>query len=804
MASLIAISCSERNLVPVSDPDTPVPLSLSVITVPDASKSMITEETLHDGAEIGICLTGPDSGTYDGISYSNVRFTADGSSASQSWLPDTDVMLSSTEATLYAYYPYSDEISDIGNIPVETSSQTDYLYSSAVTGMNNHNAEATVNLRHALAAVRISLSRGTYSGTGAITGLSISGANMATGGILNATDGTITDYTGTGEPISPLSANTTIGNSQTDFDILTIPTGNESGITVELLMDSEVFAIETEPITLTQGTIAILDISINNSSITVTPVKVCAWTNGPTSSKELGKNWNVSLEGDTEGMTFTDSTDDDGTTVITVTPDYAEAEINAVTISGTVISTQEVNPENGVMTIRLSEIESDITIDFNGYCLWVTGVYNITNTSSATRLLYMKSYPNKTQCLRMKVDGTEVTAANNYTFNSVGEHIVKFVFPDRTKIPESAFYKNENLKSISIPEGVKHLSTYSFYTCSILETAQLPQSLISSGYDIFSYCQKLKSVSLPDDMQIGYSFFKSCSALESVQLPKNLQNLPSHTFSNCTNLKNINLPVAINTIEDYAFNNCGITSLSIPDNVKTIPENMCYSCSYLQSVTLPAGLKIISPRAFMWCTTLSHIYSADTSDEEFCINIPDGVESIGYEAFFGCNSMQSSCLPSSLIEIGYKAFTSTNMNTISIATANPVYEKVGDFNGIIEKDTGVLIFGCSNATVVPTSVTTIGDYAYSDIPISTIDLHDGITSIGNYAFYNTQSLKTIISRSITPPALSSTGVFYQPTSNGTLYVPSSAIEAYTSEWLSDSSSGYLGYYNWQIKNIEEY
>jgi hypothetical protein len=84
-------------------------------------------------------------------------------------------MLSSSKAVLYVYYPYSDKVTDISRIPVEATSdnQTDYMYADPVTDLNNHNPEAAVLLKHALAAVRISLTRGTYTGKGVITGISI-------------------------------------------------------------------------------------------------------------------------------------------------------------------------------------------------------------------------------------------------------------------------------------------------------------------------------------------------------------------------------------------------------------------------------------------------------------------------------------------------------------------------------------------------------------------------------------------------------------------------------------------------------
>lgn len=802
----LAASCSERE--PVPGPDTQddglKPLSLSVIADADVSKSLITGTSLNSGTEIGVSVAGIQGGGYDGITYSNIRFTAEGNGSSQSWIPDQDVMLSASEAILYAYYPYSDKVGDISRIPVEASSaqQTDYMYADPVSDLNNHNPEAAVQLKHALAAVRLSVTRGTYTGKGVITGISIEGNNIATSGILNGTNGNLSSLEGTGTVVSPDFPPATIGNEEVVFDILAIPTGRQSSINIDITMDGEVFSTETEAITLTQGKVAVIDISINNSSVTVVPVKVKAWTPDKAIGTSLGNTWTVNLKGDTEGISISNTIAEDGTVRITASPDFPDGEVNPVTCDGNADISQYVDENTGTRTIILSEITSDIALEFCSYCLWITGTYNITNTTDKTRLLYLRSYPDQTICNRMKVDGQETEASNSYRFTSTGEHTVKFSFLDKTSIPESAFYENENLVSLKIPEGVKTLNPYSICNCKALSSVSLPQSLTYGGYDGLSRNPSLKSVVLPDDLVIADNFMRKCSGLEYIQLPGNLRSIPSNMLSSCSSLKNLTIPESVTEIGSNAFESCGLISLTIPENVKSIPSYMCFACPSLESISLPSGIISIGNGAFNLCKSLKN-FDAGGSGKEYSLHFPEGVTSIGTRAFYSCNLMTSIHIPSTLTDIKPAAFSASGMSSVTVSQNNPKYETRDGFQGIVEKATDKLIFGCRTAVIVPESITQIGEYAYCKIPIESIDLHEGISYIGNYAFSETNTLKTIISRSAVPPALGTSSVFTVLATRGKLKVPAGSVDAYkSSDWMS-TSYGFLGYseYKWSITEL---
>ena len=177
---------------------------------------------------------------------------------------------------------------------------------------------------------------------------------------------------------------------------------------------------------------------------------------------------------------------------------------------------------------------------------------------------------------------------------------------------------------------------------------------------------------------IGESAFENCENLGSVTLPEGLESIGISAFEGCSNLASINIPSSVTEIGEYAFSNC----------------------EKFSSVTLPDGLKTIGEGAFYYCEKLASI------------TIPSSVTSIGECAFGDCPLLAS----------------------ISVDAGNTVYDSRNNCNAIIETATNTLISGCSN-TVIPSTVTAIGDYAfYYCENLSSVTLPNGLKTIGYCAF----------------------------------------------------------------------
>ena len=205
----------------------------------------------------------------------------------------------------------------------------------------------------------------------------------------------------------------------------------------------------------------------------------------------------------------------------------------------------------------------------------------------------------------------------------------------------------------------------------------------------------------------------------AILLPLNLNMLNAQTFyQNCSTGQCLRYSIKNDTMVSITGGSCMSGDLVIPSTVSH--NGITYSVTFIRD------------NAFYGCSSLTSI------------NIPNSVTSIGSYAFNGCSSLTSINIPDSVTSIDYYAFTAcSSLSSITVDANNPVYDSRDNCNAIIRTSDNALIVGCQN-TIIPNSVTSIGDYAfYGCSSLSSINIPDSVTSIGSYAFYGCSSLTSI-------------------------------------------------------------
>lgn len=181
------------------------------------------------------------------------------------------------------------------------------------------------------------------------------------------------------------------------------------------------------------------------------------------------------------------------------------------------------------------------------------------------------------------------------------------------KIEYNAFKRCGGLKSIDLPEGLEVIGNQSFEK-SGLERLVLPSSVKKVGVCAFSECLRLKSVVLNDRLETlgakdvangreieGYAFAKS--GLESVTLPPALREIPEGTFSGCKSLKKVELPERLKLIGICAFQESGLESAEFPASLKKIEQAAFAECESLRTVKFSEGLEVLgSDKRLGWGT----------------------------------------------------------------------------------------------------------------------------------------------------------------------------------------------------------
>ena len=103
-----------------------------------------------------------------------------------------------------------------------------------------------------------------------------------------------------------------------------------------------------------------------------------------------------------------------------------------------------------------------------------------------------------------------------------------------------AFSECTGLTSLELSSGLTMIVDGAFSGCSSLTSVSLPSGLPQIPYRTFAGCYSLKSVQLPSDVKtIGNEAFRECTGLTSLELPSGLTKIEDGAFSGCSNINSI-------------------------------------------------------------------------------------------------------------------------------------------------------------------------------------------------------------------------------------------------------------------------
>lgn len=327
-------------------------------------------------------------------------------------------------------------------------------------------------------------------------------------------------------------------------------------------------------------------------------------------------------------------------------------------------------------------------------------------------------------------------------------------FHEEQKIYNYIFSKENRTEQVPAGFGYKRYDCYrnnlawAFFKNESLVTVKLPESITEVGEDIFGDCKTLRGVKLPEGVsRINKEAFYGCSILETINFPAKLTSVGDNAFRSCLSLELDNLPNSLLYVgrEAFcdvplkalkldrkvemgagAFSNTPITEIEMTTPCDSIREGTFRDCPNLTKITIGEGLKYIG-------------YSAFSNSPVKEANLPSTLRDISSYAFLGYSSycpFINDIQPENHIRyVGKVAYLCVDKNleeyTIKEGTVTLADNLFENWQG--------------NATTfhIPASVEQIGSRVFAGTQIKTLPEMLGLKRIGDEAFYQCKNLKKV-------------------------------------------------------------
>jgi len=123
-------------------------------------------------------------------------------------------------------------------------------------------------------------------------------------------------------------------------------------------------------------------------------------------------------------------------------------------------------------------------------------------------------------------------------------------------IGNQAFWYNEVVEFVHLPEGITEVGDMAFYMCPNLREVYLPEGVLSIGTCCFGGCAALESVDVASTLETVSDFaFLACASMKEISFGENLKSIGVSAFQMCSSLQKVTIPGEVEIGND-AFAEC--------------------------------------------------------------------------------------------------------------------------------------------------------------------------------------------------------------------------------------------------------
>lgn len=350
---------------------------------------------------------------------------------------------------------------------------------------------------------------------------------------------------------------------------------------------------------------------------------------------------------------------------------------------------------------------------------------------------------------------TSITSLPSYCFYRSAIESLEGMPSRITSMGSYCFQYSTSLRSLTgIGSGIKTIPSYCFQYSGITSIGTLHSGITSLQTYAFSYCQ-----SLTDLTGLASGGFTS---------------LPNYCFYYCSNLTStVTLPSKITSLGQYCFAYCSrINNLSGITSSMSLGVYCFYYCSGLANLsTLPARTSLPN-YCFQYCTGLTSISlgSTFTSLGQYCFGNCTALQTVDFSQS-GLNSLPAYCF--------YNCY-----NIRSVTLKSKMNGSIGNY----------CFYNCYNSNFstieIPEGVTSLGSncfrYCYS---LKTVTLPSTCASLGTYCFAGCRQIKDLTCNRIAAPS-TSTYTFGSSTGSGTNTYTGYTTRGSNTLWVKQGATGY--------------